>query len=307
LELKRKNNITEVKQAPHENLSLMLITKAELDMKITTAKAFPRSLAVFMDKALSMATINEDIAASCSYALPRAGKTIEGPSVRLAEIVCAAYGNICSGARVIDNDGKTITAQGICHDLETNNSVTVEVKRRILDKYGKTMSEDMQVVIGNAACAIAYRNAVYKVVPAAFIDDIYEKTKEVARGTAETLIKKREKALTHFRNLGVKDDQICEVLNIKKIDDIDIDKLSVLRGFVSAVKDGEATIQEIFAPKSSEEKPDKKEARTIAIINSATTLDQLNKVRKDCTTAATKSALLDKETEIEANATTTTN
>ena len=228
------------------NDALSLITKAEIDVAISTAKAFPRSLAQFHSRAMSMATFNEDVAASCSYALPRGGKTLDGPSVRLAEIVCSSYGNIRAGARVIANDGKTITAQGICHDLETNNSVTVEVQRKITDRNGRTFNDDMQVVTGNAACAIAYRNAVFKVVPAALCQDIYEKAKEVAKGTAETLVKRRDKALEYFRSIGVKDNQICEVLEIKKVQDIDLDKLQTLTSMRAAIKNGEATVQSIF-------------------------------------------------------------
>jgi hypothetical protein len=226
--------------------SLSLITKAEIDIQISTAKAFPRSNKMFLDKALSMATLNEDIAGSCAYALPRGGKALEGPSVRLAEIVCASYGNIRAGARVIANDGKTITAQGVCHDLESNYCVTVEVKRKITDKYGKTYNEDMQVVTGNAACAIAYRNAVFKVVPSALVNDIYEKAKEVAKGTAETLVQRRDKAVKYFKDLGVTEKQICEVLEVKKIEDIDLDKLSTLRGMATLIKNGESTIKDLF-------------------------------------------------------------
>jgi len=189
--------------------SLSLLTKAEIDVQISTAKAFPRSLKVFLDRAMSMATLSEDIAASCSYTLPRGGKNIDGPSVRLAEIVVSAYGNIRSGARVIANDGRTITAQGVCHDLETNNSVTVEVKRRITGKDGKTFNEDMQVVTGNAACAIAFRNAVFKVVPSALVSDVYDKAREVARGTAETLTARRNKAIVWFNEQGATNEQLC--------------------------------------------------------------------------------------------------
>ena len=137
--------------------AIYLVTKAEIDTQIATAKAFPRSMGVFLKKAESMAIVTQDVAASCNYSVSRSGKKIEGPSVRLAEIVCAAYGNLRYGSRVIMNDGKTITAQGICHDLENNNCATVEVKRRMTNKDGKTFSEDMQVVTGNAACAIAFR------------------------------------------------------------------------------------------------------------------------------------------------------
>jgi hypothetical protein len=226
--------------------SLSLITKAEIDIQISTAKAFPRSNKMFLDKALSMATLNEDIAASCAYALPRGGKALEGPSVRLAEIVCASYGNIRAGARVIANDGKTITAQGVCHDLESNYCVTVEVKRKITDKQGRTYNEDMQVVTGNAACAIAYRNAVFKVVPSALVNDIYEKAKDVAKGTAETLVQRRDKAVKYFKDLGVTEKQICEALEVKKIEDIDLDKLATLTGMRTLIKNGESTIKDLF-------------------------------------------------------------
>lgn len=232
------------------NDALSLITKAEIDVQISTAKAFPRSIKMFLDKAMSIATVNENVSASCSYSLPRAGKTLDGPTVRLAEIVCASYGNIRSGARVIANDGKTITAQGICHDLETNNCVTVEVKRRITDKQGRTFNEDMQTVTGNAACAIAYRNAVFKVVPSALVSEVYDKAREVARGTAETLIARRDKALAYFKELGVKDKQILDILEIKKIEDIDLDKLATLSGMRTLIKNGESTIQDLFNPKA---------------------------------------------------------
>lgn len=234
-----------------QDTALYLLTKAEIDIAISTAKAFPRSVKQSIDRATSMATLTEDIAASCSYSVPRAGKNIEGPSVRLAEIVCTSFGNINSGARVIDNDGKTITAQGICHDLETNNRVTVEVKRKITDRNGKTFSEDMQVVAGNAACAIAFRNAVYKVVPAALIQPIYEEAKRVAKGTSATLVTRRNNAVEYFKGLGITEQQICDKLEVKKIEDIDLDKLTMLRGMKTAIETGEVFAKDLFEKESN--------------------------------------------------------
>lgn len=226
--------------------SLDLIIKAEVDMQISTAKAFPRSIKQFIDKAMSIATINESVAASCNFAMPRGGKIIEGPSVRLAEIVASTYGNLRVGARVIANDGKKITAQGICHDLESNVCVTAEIERRITDKSGKTFNEDMQIMTGNAACAIALRNAIFKGVPRALFDEVYEKTKQVAKGTAETLPVLRAKAIAYFTEQGIKEKQIVDVLGLKKIEDIDLDKLATLRSMVSAVRNGEATLEGLF-------------------------------------------------------------
>lgn len=287
-----------------DNSALQLITRAEIDSQIATAKAFPRSLKQSMDRALSMATVNEEVAASCTYAVPRSGKTIEGASVRLAEIVCSTFGNLRAGARVIANDGKTVTAQGICHDLESNYSVTVEVKKKITDRNGRTFSEDMQVVTGNAACAIAYRNAVYKVIPAAIIDDIWEKTKEVARGKAETLVKRRDKAVEYFRSQGVKDEQICTVLQIKKIEDIDLDKLQTLRGILTSVKNGEATLKDLFEPESNQPDPEQIKKQTIIeLIKTAATEAEVNKQMKHLPNDKdVQMAALERKTELEKNA-----
>lgn len=257
--------------------AITLITKAEIDTQIATAKAFPRSLAKFMKDVMSMATINADVAESCIYALPRAGKTVEGPSVRLAEMVAACYGNLQTGARVVYNDGKHVTAQGIVYDLERNIRHTEEVKRSILQhewkngaRTGKmiTMNDDMQTVTGRAACAIAYRNAIFKVVPAALINDIIEKVREIAKGTAETLVVRRDKAMAYFKELGVKDAQVFDALEVKGLEDIDLDKLVTLRGMATALKNGEATIDGLFP------QPDAKaKAETAA----KATEDKLNK------------------------------
>jgi len=270
------SNEVQVVETSHTDTALYLLTKAEVDTQIATARAFPRSITAFREKAMGMATLTEDIAASCTYSMPRAGKALEGPSVRLAEIVVANYGNVRAAARVIDNDGKTVTAQGICHDLETNYCTTVEVKKRITDKHGKTFSEDMQVVTGNAACAIAFRNAVFKVIPAALVADIYEQAKLVAKGTAATLKDRRMKAVAWFNEQGVKDAQLCEVLGIKKVDDIDLDKLSILNGMRSALKNGETTVKEMFYPEkpaTNVEKPEFTELHFEQAFESNATID----------------------------------
>jgi hypothetical protein len=242
----QQNQQLEVVQNDKESTALYLLTKAEINTQISTAKAYPRSLTTFRDKALSMATFSEDIAAACTYALPRGGSRLEGPSIRLAEIVAAAYTNIQYGGRVIANDGQMITAQGVCIDLENNVKATVEVNRKITDKKGVTYNQDMQVMTGNAAIAIAVRNAIFKVIPGALVSAIQDKAKEVARGTAETLVARRDKAISYFKSLGVTEKQLCDVLEIKKVGDIDLDKLETLTGMKAAIKNGEATAQSLF-------------------------------------------------------------
>jgi hypothetical protein len=222
------------------------ISRAEIDQQITTARAFPRSLNRFMNECLSMATLTEQVAADCIYALPRDGKTIEGPSARLAEIVASAWGNCRAGSRIVAEDADFITAQGVFHDLERNVSITYEVRRRITDRNGRRFKPDMIAVTGNAACSIALRNAVFKGVPKAFWAAIYDAAKQAAVGDVKTIANKRADALAYLQKMGVTEAQVLAVLGIAGAEDIGADQLATLRGLITAIKDGDTTVDQAF-------------------------------------------------------------
>ena len=232
-------------------------TRQEIDIQVATAHRFPRSIKSFKQAALEMATLDIETAAGCFYALPRGGKTIEGPSVRLAEIVLSAWGNIRADARVIDVGPTQITAEGMCWDLEKNVAVRVQVKRRITDKHNNRYPEDMIVVTGNAACAIALRNAVFKVVPMMYTKDIEAKAREVAIGDASTLSTRRAECIAAFGKMGVTQDRVLSAIGKAGIDDVTLDDLGTLRGMFTAIREGDTTVDEAFpvAPKPGTEAP----------------------------------------------------
>jgi len=234
--------------------SLSAITYSEIDQQIKTAKTYPRVLSQVLSNIDTMATYDKEVAESCFYALPRGGKTITGLSVRFAEIVASCWGNLRAGARIISNDGKLITAQGLIHDLETNVAITVEVSRKITDKYGKTFSQDMQIVTANACCSIAFRNAIYKAVPSSLFKGTVDKIKEVSIGKAIDLQTSRENAMKNFKALNVEESDVFKLLKVKKEDDIDRDKLFILKGVFNAIKDNEISIEEAFGKPSRSKK-----------------------------------------------------
>jgi cyclophilin family peptidyl-prolyl cis-trans isomerase len=122
--------------APIGGSALAVLTKAEVDIAISTAKRWPRSVQRFKAEAISMATVDEETAASCFYTLKRKNQNgdqtvIQGESIRLAEICAVSWGNIRHASRVIEVGDTFIVAQGIAHDLQTNNYASREVRRRI--------------------------------------------------------------------------------------------------------------------------------------------------------------------------------
>lgn len=226
------------------------INRAEVDVQIATAKKYPRELSSVLKQIEALATLDTETAEDCFYALKRGkgddAKVIEGLSVRFAEIMANAWGNIRIATRIIGNDGKMITAQGVCHDLESNVATSVEVHRRITTKQGQTFSDDMIVVTGNAASSIAYRNAVLKVIPKAITKSIVENVKQVALGKALDIETSRNNCFANFKKVGVNEAQLCEYLEVKSIQDVNKEELLTLKGLWNAIKEGQTTVKETF-------------------------------------------------------------
>lgn len=238
-----------------EQSMVATLNKSEIDQQIATAKQYPRGVVKFRKEALEMVTLNEKVAESCIYALPRDGKTIEGASARFAEVIASAWGNCRAGARVVSDHGDFVTAQGVFHDLERNVCITYEVQRRITNKQGKRFGADMIGVTANAACSIALRNAILKGVPKAFWDDLYEAARQVIRGDFKTLANRRAETLTKLQGYGMTKEQVCATLGVGGMEDIGLDELVLLRGMLTALREGDTNPEQLIAQSESANKP----------------------------------------------------
>lgn len=230
---------------------LQALNRSEVDIQIATAKQYPRDLQAVLNKIETYATMDKETAEDCFYVLRRKGadgqdSIIEGLSVRMAEIIAGAWGNLRVATRIIGNDGKMITAQAVCHDLETNLAVSKEVKRKITNKNGKTYSEDMQVVTGNAAASIALRNAVLAVIPKAVTKKVIKEVKKVALGQSIDLEQSRQNMVAYFNKIGVTQEQMFFYLGVKSIAEIDKQMIFELRATANAIKEGTTTVKESF-------------------------------------------------------------
>lgn len=223
--------------------------KAMVDVQISTAKAYPRSIKRSIENALAIVTLDQETAATCTYAVPRGGKSIQGPSVHLAKILAQTWGNMRVEAKVIAVEGKTLTSQAIAFDLENNLAIKVEVKRSIMTKQGR-MNDDMIVVTGNAANSISLRNAVLSVIPRAIIDKVYNAAKQRITGDisdSTKLIAKRKQVLDKLKDTyGVTEQEVLFTINKASIDHIVGDDILILIGIGQAIKDGDTTVELAF-------------------------------------------------------------
>jgi hypothetical protein len=232
--------------------ALETITKNEIEIQISTAHKYPRSITRFKEEALSMATLDVETAESCFYVLKRKdkdgnSKNIEGPGVRLAEIALSAWGNARVGTRIIGEEAGYIIAQGVAYDLEKNVLYSTETRRNITKSNGKRYSGDMVTVNANAACAIVGRNAIFKIIPRSYINNIYEQAKRVAVGDQQTLEVRRQNAVTYFtQKLGIDQDRLFAAIDVESVEDITLAHVEMLIGMKTAIKDGDMSIDEAF-------------------------------------------------------------
>lgn len=226
--------------------ALEQITRSEVNMQIATARQFPRSVKDFIEESTGLACLSEDVAASCLYALPRSEGTIEGPSARFAEIVASSWGHIRAQGRIMEIGDKFVTAMGTAWDIQKNNLIQVEVKRRITNRQGKRFNDDMIQVACQAAVSIAVRNARLQVVPKAYWGPVLEQARLVVRGKAETLTERRKAMLAHFQKLGVRPEHVFERLGVKGEADITLDHMVTLRAVAESIKSGEVQVDSAF-------------------------------------------------------------
>lgn len=247
------------------------VERANVDSQVATAKRYPRDIRRSIDNSVVMATMNQETAQSCNYALPRGGKPITGPSVHLAKIIVSNWGNMRTEAKVVQITDKQVISRGTCWDLETNVASAFEVRRSIIGKNGQRFSDDMITVTGNAANSIAYRNAVFAVIPKAITDRVYYEAQKFITGDlsdSDKLLKVRTGILNNFKNnYGITEEEVVKMCGKQTVNQIGADEISMLMGTIQALKDGDTTVDELMKP-IRESKEAKKDAMKKAISTS---------------------------------------
>ena len=231
--------------------AIAALNRSEIDMQVTTAKKYPRDVVAVQKKMQSLATMDEETASSCFYTLPRGGKPIQGESVRLAEIAIATYQNCRAGTRIVsieaDGDNPAVTVQAAFHDVENNVMITIEKRRRITKKKSKPKPDEDDIQLAVAACtSIALRDATFRVIPKSFVRPVYLACKKIAVGDASSLAKNRQVCVDKLVKMGAMLPDILAVVDAKRVEDIDLEKLELLIGLGSAIKNGELSIENAF-------------------------------------------------------------
>lgn len=232
--------------------------RAELDTQIATANAYPRDEQTAINKAIWMATLDEETAQGCFYALPRKDKdgnkiSIEGDSIRLAEIVRCAWKNLHTQTRIVEVAERYITTEAVCWDLQTNNKHIATDRISIWfgedlkkGKLGYRANNDMQIMLAKASQAKALRNAIFQVVPKALVKMVSVATKKFSLGGSKTLIKKVTAVIDKLVKMGVDREKMMSYFGYDSLAKFTEEDCLTLIGLGTAIKEGHIKVEDSF-------------------------------------------------------------
>lgn len=214
---------------------------AEALGKIQVAKQFPRSASSAFQQVMDSCK-RLSLARAAIYAYPRAGQTISGPSIRLAEELARAVGNIEFGIRELSQREGESEMQSFAWDLETNviSVKTFTVKHERHTKTGVTKLVDPRDIYELTANqgGRRLRACILAVIPPDLVEEALEQCKKTLAGDTSKPLADRIKAMiSSFAPYGVTTAHIEQKMGVK-VDSLMVDQLTDLVSIYNSLKDG---------------------------------------------------------------------
>lgn len=240
------------KQVRNDNNAMVEIAQsramAEIQSQYVIAKKFPRDEnASFMR--IIKACERPFLAEQAMYAFPRGGQLVTGPSIRLAEAMAQAWGNIDCGIREVSQSDGMSVAEAYAIDLETNTRIakTFHVPHSRDTKQGKkrlTDSRDIYELVANQGSR-RLRACILGVIPGDVIDAAVAQCGKTLESSDVPMADQIRNVVRAFDELGVKAEHIEKRLG-HKLDVTIPQEIVALRGIYKSIKDGMADRSQFF-------------------------------------------------------------
>lgn len=232
---------------------------AEAQGKLVIAKKFPRNQADAYQRVME-ACSRPGLAEEAMYSFPRAGQTVTGPSIRLAEELARCWGNIDYGLRELSRRSGESEMEAYAWDLETNTMTSQKFTvKHIRDTRGGRvdLTDERDIYeIGANMGARRLRARLLAILPPDLVDAAVQRCRETLAGRADRPMTDRVRDLVNaFATLGIRAELIEKRVG-KKLDDILPDELVDLRTIYKSIKDGVAKPSEYFGQQQQAAEPE---------------------------------------------------
>lgn len=147
---------------------------AETQAMMIIAKRFPRNEIQARDKILN-ACMRPGLAAKSQYEYAKGGTEITGPTIRMAEVMAAAWGNMKTGWRELSRQNGTSEIEAYAWDIESNVywPITFQVNLVRNTKKGSYVLTDEREIYEMCAnqASRRVRACILKLIPGDIVDD----------------------------------------------------------------------------------------------------------------------------------------
>ena len=231
---------------------------AEVLGQMSIAKKFPRQMAVVEQKVYNTCK-NKAFAKTAFYSVPRAGGAITGPSIRLAEAIVYALGNISFGITTNEEEENSTRYTVYAIDLESNTRVertyVRKHERKVKDKKTQQTriipiidpSQQYEIVAADATKRL--RACLFNIIPKYLLDFAQETCRQTLLREEQTSPEEVEKIVKAFEEFNITRNQL-EVKIEKQLSKVEASDVVLLRGTYNTLKQGIATKDEVFQSES---------------------------------------------------------
>lgn len=222
---------------------------AEAQGKLIIAKRFPRSQSVAYANIID-ACKRQGLAEEAVYSFPRGGQTVSGPSIRLAEMLAANWGNIDYGIRELSRKEGVSEMEAYAWDLETNTVSSQKFTvRHIRDTKGGGVAlrdeRDIYELTANMG-GRRLRARILAILPADLIQAAVDECGKTLAGGNDLPISDRiRNAVTAFKAFGVQPAHIEKRLG-HALDVTTGEELADLRKIHNSIRDGVSKVGDWF-------------------------------------------------------------
>lgn len=230
---------------------------AEVQAAMAIAKRFPRDPREAMDRILNACT-RPTLAEKALYSYSRGGTDITGPSIRLAEAMAQAWGNMQIGIRELSQENGTSTVEAFAWDIETNTrqSKVFQVSHIRHTKQGSKLLTDPRDIYENVANngARRLRACILGIIPGDVTEAAVMQCEETATVSADVSPEGIKVMLKTFAEIGVTKDQI-EAKIQSHIEAIRPAQKVNLKKIYNSIRDGMSKPEDWFEPTKSADAP----------------------------------------------------
>lgn len=150
---------------------------AEIQAQVFMAKQFPRDENQARARILRSCQ-RPGLASKAIYTYPKGGQRVTGPSIRLAEAIAQAWGNLDFNTVILEQRENESVCLSYCWDVETNTraSRSFIVPHKISTKHGEKVLTDPREIYELAANqgARRLRACILSIIPGDIVDEAIE-------------------------------------------------------------------------------------------------------------------------------------